>query len=76
MAETIAVTEEKMLNNMIHSLMKQRTMKKNQLEKVLYQTFSEILKDVSNGSNWVYTLLSKYPSAASVKSEDEWFTVN
>jgi len=67
MAETIAVTEEKMLNNMIHSLMKQRTMKKNQLEKVLYQTFPEILKDVSNGSNWVYTLLSKYPSAASVK---------
>lgn len=65
-SESEETTEEKMLNNMIHGLLKQRTMKKNQLEKVLYQSFPEILKDL-NGAKWVYLLLKKYPSAAAVK---------
>lgn len=66
MAQTEMITEEKMLNNMIHSLLKQRTMKKNQLEKVLYQTFPEILKNVT-GAKWVYQLLAKYSSSLAVK---------
>ena len=61
-------TELKMLHSMIQGLIKQRTMKKNQLEKVLYQAFPEFLKTLSNSrAKWVHKLLEKYPTASSIK---------
>jgi len=62
------LTEDKMLYGMIQSLLKQQTMKKNQLEKIVYQVFPELLVYTKNSTpQWVYTLLEKYPSASAVK---------
>lgn len=68
MDKSSKITEEQLLHKMIMGLNKQLTAKKNQLEKLLYQTFPEILKHTKNSTpNWVYKLLIKYPSSESIK---------
>jgi len=62
------ITEEKIFLNMIFGKIRQNAARKNQLEKVLYQTFPEMLKFVKNSvPKWICNLLEKYPSAAAVK---------
>jgi len=62
------ITEGKMLNNMINSLRKQKTMKTNQLEKLVYQSFPELLRYFRySAPKWIYYFLIKYPGAAAVK---------
>lgn len=66
--QTREITESKLLHKMIQGLIKQRTMKLNQLEKLLYQTFPEMLEYSRNSQpKWVLKLLEKYPSAEAVK---------
>ena len=67
-SERREVTEGKMLNNMINSLKKQKTMKTNQLEKLVYQSFPELLRYFRFSTpTWIYHFLIKYPGAAAVK---------
>ncbi len=67
-SERKEVTEGKMLNNMINSLIKQKTMKTNQLEKLVYQSFPELLRYFRYSTpQWIYYFLIKYPGAAAVK---------
>ena len=62
------ITEGKMLNNMINSLRKQKTIKTNQLEKLVYQSFPELLRYFRySAPKWIYYFLIKYPGAAAVK---------
>jgi len=66
--QTREITEGKLLHKMIQGLIKQRTMKLNQFEKLLYQTFPEMLEYSRNSQpKWVLKLLEKYPSAEAVK---------
>ncbi|VAX16962.1 hypothetical protein MNBD_IGNAVI01-1394, partial [hydrothermal vent metagenome] len=66
--QTGEITEGKLLHKMIQGLIKQRTMKLNQLEKLLYQTFPEMLEYSRNSQpKWLLKLLEKYPSAEAVK---------
>jgi len=66
--QTREITEGKLLHKMIRGLIKQRTMKLNQFEKLLYQTFPEMLEYSRNSQpKWVLKLLEKYPSAEAVK---------
>lgn len=59
--------EMQLLYSMIQALIKQRTAKLNQLEKLLYGTFPEILKYVKNSvPAWVLRLIEKYPDATAV----------
>jgi len=68
MSQKDSITEGKMLHSMIQSLIKQKTMKTNQLEKLLYQSFPEILTYMKyTTSIWVYKFLEKYPSAEATK---------
>ncbi len=67
MAEKDSISDGKMLHKMIHSLLKQQTMKKNQFEKVLYQAFPEMLTFTKDSPIWVYRFLEKYPTADAVK---------
>ena len=63
-----STTEGQLLHSMIQGLIKQKTMKMNQLEKLLYQTFPEVLKFMKNSTPmWVYKLIKKYPSARAVR---------
>lgn len=53
-------------------LTKQRVQLNNQLEKLLYQYFSEILVYCRNGMpNWLLEMLVKYPSAKQVSRASE-----
>ena len=62
------ITEEKLLHQMIQGLIKQQTMKKNQLEKLLYQIFPELLVYIKDSiPMWVYRLLERYPDAGAVR---------
>ena len=67
MAEKESTSNEKMLHNMIHSSLKQQTVLKNQLEKVLYQAFPEMLTFTKDSPVWAYRVLEKYPTAEAVK---------
>jgi len=61
-------TDGQQVVGMICGLIKQQTMKKNQLEKMLYQTFPEILPYMKNSTPlWVYRFLVKYPSSQAAK---------
>lgn len=67
--ETAEIREGKLLLTNIFGLIKERTMEKNRLEKVLYQTFPEILPYLKYGYPlWVLHFLRKYPSAQAVKN--------
>ena len=68
MAQSEELSADKMLHGMIQSLIKQKTMKMNQLEKAIYQTFPEMLTYIKDKApQWVYKLLEKYPSSEAVK---------
>jgi len=68
MAEKEETTEGKMLHGFIQNLIKQRTMKKNQLEKLLYQSFPEILSFTKQGfPDWILNFLKRYPTAEATK---------
>lgn len=55
-----------------HMLTKQRVQLNNQLEKLLYQYFSETLVYCRNGMpNWLLEMLVKYPSAKQVSRASE-----
>lgn len=61
--------EMQLLYSMIQALIKQRTAKLNQLEKLLYGAFPEILKHVKNSvPAWFMRLIEKYPDAKAVRS--------
>lgn len=61
-------TSEQLLHSMIMGLIKQRTAKLNQLEKLIYSAFPELLKFTKNSSPvWVLKLLEKYPTSQKVK---------
>lgn len=52
----------------INSLIKQQTAKSNQLEKLLYQNFPEMLSFCKSGKpNWLLRMLCKYPTAVNVR---------
>ncbi len=52
----------------INSLIKQQTAKSNQLEKLLYQNFPEMLSFCKNGKPiWLLQMLCKYPTALNVR---------
>jgi transposase len=54
---------------MIMGLIKQQTVRYNQLEKMLYQDFSELLTYCKNGiPNWMLRLLIRYPGLNAIKS--------
>ena len=54
--------------NFIQMLQKQKVQISNQLEKLLYQHFNEVLIYCRHGVPvWLLTMISKYPSAAAVK---------
>jgi len=51
-------TDGQQVVGMIYGLTKQQTMKKNQLEKMLYHTFPEILPYMKNSTPlWIYRFL-------------------
>ena len=53
--------------NYIHMLIKQKVQLSNQLEKLLYQHFSELITYCRNGiPGWVLNLIIKYPCAHSI----------
>lgn len=52
----------------IRMLQKQKVQLSNQLEKLLYQYFSELLVHCRNGiPNWLLEMLKKYPTAAKIR---------
>jgi transposase len=52
----------------VNGLIKQQTARNNQLEKLLYQNFPELLTYCKQGiPNWMIRLLIKYPGVTSVK---------
>lgn len=62
------ITDGQLLHSMIQALIKQRTMKLNQMEKLMYQSFPELLKFVKNSMPmWLLRLIEKYPSAQSIR---------
>ena len=78
------ITEQQLLHSMIQSLIKHRTAKLNQLEKLIYSAFPEVLKYVKDSfPQWVLLLLEKYPSAKAVRNAKisgivkiRWVSVN
>lgn len=62
-------TEEQLLYSMIKALLKQKTAKLNQLEKLIYSSFPEILQYARNSfPNWTLRLLEKYPGVTAIKN--------
>lgn len=54
--------------NLIDGLIKHQTARNNQLEKLLYQNFPELLTFCKHGiPNWMIRLLIKYPGSMSIK---------
>jgi Transposase IS116/IS110/IS902 family./Transposase. len=54
--------------NLIMGLIKQQTARYNQLEKLLYQNFPELLIYCKHGiPNWMLRLIIKYPGATAIK---------
>lgn len=52
----------------VNGLIKQQTARKNQLEKLIYQNFPELLTYCKQGiPNWMIRLLIKYPGVTSVR---------
>lgn len=67
-----AYKEGRQIMTFIRMLIKQKVQLDNQLEKLLYQHFSELLIYCRNGiPDWVLRLLAKYPSAKQVKRAGE-----
>ncbi len=66
--KTTKLTSEQLLHSMIMGLIKQRTAKLNQLEKLIYSAFPELLKFTKNSFPvWVLRLLEKYPTSHRIK---------
>ena len=61
-------SEQQQFHKLIMGKIKQQTMQKNQLEKVLYRTFPELLGYCKNSyPKWLLKLLVKYPTSSCVK---------
>lgn len=68
-SKTEVETEQQLLYSMIQALIKQKTAKLNQLEKLIYSSFPEILQYAQNSFPiWTLRLLEKYPSAKAVRN--------
>jgi transposase len=62
------VTDAQHCFNLINGLIKQQTARNNQIEKLLYQNFPELLTYCKQGiPNWMIRLLIKYPGLMSIK---------
>ena len=62
------VTSSQHCFNLVMGLIKQQTVRYNQLEKLVYQSFPELLTFCKNGiPNWMIRLLKAYPGASAVK---------
>lgn len=62
------VTDAQHCFNLINGLIKHQTARNNQLEKLLYQNFPELLTFCKQGiPNWMIRLLIKYPGVVSIK---------
>lgn len=62
-------TSEQLLHMMIMGLIKQRTAKLNQLEKLIYGVFPELLQYTKNSFPiWLLKLLEKYPSKHKIQT--------
>lgn len=71
-AEQVASKQGRQHYTCIRMLQKQKVQLNNQLEKLLYQYFSEILVYCRHGIPlWVLELLKKYPTASKVKKAGE-----
>ena len=63
-----AITSSQHCFNLVTGLIKQQTARYNQLEKLVYQGFPELLTYCKNGiPNWMIRLLKVYPGAAAVR---------
>lgn len=63
-----AITSSQHCFNLVMGLIKQQTARYNQLEKLIYQGFPELLTYCKNGiPNWMIRLLKVYPGAAAVR---------
>jgi transposase len=63
-----AITSSQHCFNLVTGLIKQQTARYNQLEKLVYQGFPELLTYCKNGiPNWIIRLLKVYPGAAAVR---------
>ena len=61
-------SEAQQFHKMIMGQIKQQTREKNQLEKIIYKSFPELLGYCKNSiPNWMLRLLQKYPTAEAVK---------
>lgn len=68
MNSTSEKTSEQLLHSMIMGLIKQRSAKYNQLEKLIYSAFPELLVFIKNSwPNWFLKLLEKYPTSQKVR---------
>jgi len=68
-AKEEATTSRQMLCKLIVSQQKYLTAKYNQLEKIIYRQFPELLQYCKNGIPlWITRLLEKYPSLTAVKN--------
>jgi len=64
-----ALSSRQMFCKLIVSQQKHQTAKYNQLEKLVYQNFPELLQFCKNGiPKWVVRLLEKYPGLAAIKN--------
>jgi transposase len=62
------VTDTQHCFNLINGLIKHQTARNNQLEKLVYQNFPELLTFCKHGiPGWMIRLLIKYPGAMSIK---------
>ena len=62
------VTDAQHCFNLINGFIKQQTARNNQIEKLLYQNFPELLTFCKQGiPNWMIRLLVKYPGLMSIK---------
>lgn len=67
--KAIAISSKQMMCKLIVSQQKHQTAKYNQLEKLVYQIFPELLQYCKNGMpNWMVRLLEKYPGLTAVKN--------
>lgn len=63
------MSSKQMMCKLIVSQQKHQTAKYNQLEKLVYQIFPELLHYCKNGMpNWMVRLLEKYPGLAAIKN--------
>jgi len=62
------VTTRQHFYNLVMGLIKQQTARFNQLEKLIYQIFPELISDCKHGiPNWMIRLLIAYPGVSAIK---------